>query len=40
MYLLEIFIDNDDEINGNVFLFFVFIILFNLLDYFKFIDLN
>lgn len=40
MYLLEIFIDNDDEINGNVFLFFVFIILFNLLDYFKFIDIN
>lgn len=40
MYLLEIFIDNDDKINGNVFLFFVFIILFNLLDYFKFIDIN
>lgn len=40
MYLLEIFIDNDDEINGNVFLRFVFSILFNLLDYFKFIDLN
>lgn len=40
MYLLEIFIDNDDEINGNVFLFFVFSILFNLLDYFKFIDIN
>lgn len=40
MYLPEIFTDNDDEINGNVFLPLVSIISFNLLDYLKFIDIN
>lgn len=39
MYLPEIFTDNDDEINGNVFLRLVSSISFNLLDYLKFIDL-